>query len=185
MSLSQLHYTQQKHYMPNHTYYKWKKHFSEMKGDVGMSCHLMKKKGNKKSLYCLVWCNRAHAHNITGAGGKSLPPVAAPPTCTTHSACSTSLEQQYGVVQCRSVCSSTVYSRSVECKNNYRFMRVHTSVEYKDLSWKIQGLNLLLSEDSGFEKEEEEEEEEEKEDDDDKNREISRKRKLTRRTGSR
>ena len=40
---------------------------------------------------------------------------------------------------------------------------------------------MLLSEDSGFEKEEEEEEE----DDDDKNREISRKRKLTRRTGSR
>ena len=36
---------------------------------------------------------------------------------------------------------------------------------------------MLLSEDSGFEKEEE--------DDDDKNREISRKRKLTRRTGSR
>ena len=62
-------------------------------------------------------------------------------------------------------------------------MRVHTSVEYQDLSWKIQGLNLLLSEVSGFEKEEEEEEEEE--DDDDKNREISRKRKLTRRTGSR
>ena len=28
--------------------YKWKNHFSEMKGDVGMSCHLMKKKGNKK-----------------------------------------------------------------------------------------------------------------------------------------
>ena len=27
---------------------KWKNHFSEMKGDVGMSCHLMKKKGNKK-----------------------------------------------------------------------------------------------------------------------------------------
>ena len=47
----------------------------------------------------------------------------------------------------------------------------------------IQGLNLLLSEDSGFEKEEEEEEEDD--DDDDKNREISRKRKLTRRTGSR
>ena len=45
---------------------------------------------------------------------------------------------------------------------------------------------MLLSEDSGFEKEEEEEEEEEEEDDDDdKNREISRKRKLTRRTGSR
>ena len=41
---------------------------------------------------------------------------------------------------------------------------------------------MLLSEDSGFEKEEEEEEEEE---DDDKNREISRKRKLARRTGSR
>ena len=40
---------------------------------------------------------------------------------------------------------------------------------------------MLLSEDSGFEKEEEEEEE----DDDDKIREISRKRKLTRRTGSR
>ena len=38
---------------------------------------------------------------------------------------------------------------------------------------------MLLSEDSGFEKEEEEE------DDDDKIREISRKRKLTRRTGSR
>ena len=72
----------------------------------------------------------------------------------------------------------------MECKNNYRLVRVHTSVEYEDLSWKIQGLNLLLSEDSGFEKEEEEEEEE-KEDDDDKNREISRKRKLTRRTGSR
>ena len=36
---------------------------------------------------------------------------------------------------------------------------------------------MLLSEDSGFEKEEE--------DDDDKNREISRKRKLTRRIGSR
>ena len=69
----------------------------------------------------------------------------------------------------------------MECKNNYRLVRVHTSVEYQDLSWKIQGLNLLLSEDSGFEKEEEEE----KEDDDDKNREISRKRKLTRRTGSR
>ena len=66
----------------------------------------------------------------------------------------------------------------MECKNNYRLVRVHTSVEYQDLSWKIQGLNLLLSEDSGFEKEEEE-------DDDDKNREISRKRKLTRRTGSR
>ena len=50
----------------------------------------------------------------------------------------------------------------------------------------MQGLNLLLSEDSGFEKEEEEEEEEEEEkDDDDKNCEISRKRKLTRRTGSR
>ena len=68
----------------------------------------------------------------------------------------------------------------MECKNNYRLVRVHTSVEYQDLSWKIQGLNLLLSEDSGFEKEEEE-----KEDDDDKNREISRKWKLTRRTGSR
>ena len=27
---------------------KWKNNFSEMKGDVGMSCHLMKKKGNKK-----------------------------------------------------------------------------------------------------------------------------------------
>ena len=47
------------------------------------------------------------------------------------------------------------------------------------MSWKIQGLNLLLSEVSGFEKEEEED------DDDDKNREISLKRKLTRRTGSR
>ena len=70
----------------------------------------------------------------------------------------------------------------MECKNNYRLVRVHTSVEYQDLSWKIQGLNLLLSEVSGFEKEEEEEEEE---DDDDKNREISRKRKLTRRNGSR
>ena len=31
-----------------HIVYKWKNHFSEMKGDVGMSCHLMKKKGNKK-----------------------------------------------------------------------------------------------------------------------------------------
>ena len=28
--------------------YKWKNHFSDMKGDVGMSCHFMKKKGNKK-----------------------------------------------------------------------------------------------------------------------------------------
>ena len=28
--------------------HKLKNHFSEMKGDVGMSCHLMKKKGNKK-----------------------------------------------------------------------------------------------------------------------------------------
>ena len=78
------------------------------------------------------WCGAIARMRITspGRGGKSLPPVAAPPTCTTHSACSTSFEQQYGVVQCRSVCSSTVYSRSVECKNNYRLVRVHTSVEY-------------------------------------------------------
>ena len=77
---------------------------------------------------CLVWCNRAHAHIISpGPGGKSLSPVAAPPTYTTHA---TGLEQQNGVVQCRSVCSSTVYSRSVECKNDYRLVRVHTSVEY-------------------------------------------------------
>ena len=42
--------------------------------------------------YCLVWYNRAHAYNITGdggGGGKSLPQVVAPPTCTTHSAYST------------------------------------------------------------------------------------------------
>ena len=84
----------------------------------------------RESLYCLVRVvqSRACAQNITGGGG-NLSPVAAPSTYTTHSACSTSFEQQYGVVQCRSVCSSTVYSRSVECKNSYRLVRVHTSVE--------------------------------------------------------
>ena len=92
---------------------------------------LPQQRGTRESLLPCVVQSRACAHNITGGrGGKSLPPVAAPPTCTTHSARSTSLEQQYGVVQCRSVCSSTVYSRFVECKNNYRLVRVHTSVEY-------------------------------------------------------
>ena len=92
---------------------------------------LPQQRGTRESLLPCVMQSRACAHNITGAGrGGSFPPVAAPPTCITHSACSTSLEQQYGVVQCRSVCSSTVYSRSVECKNNYRLVRVHTSVEY-------------------------------------------------------
>ena len=95
---------------------------------------LPQQRGTRESLLPCVVQSRACAHNITGAGGggggKLAPGVAAPPTCTTHSACSTSLEQQYGVVQCRSVCSSTVYSRSVEYENNYRLVRVHTSVEY-------------------------------------------------------
>ena len=93
--------------------------------------NLPQQRGTRESsLPCAVQ-SRACAHNITGAGGggKNLSPIAAPPTYTTHSACSTSFEQQYGVVQCRSVCSSTVYSRSVQCKNNYRLVRVHTSVE--------------------------------------------------------
>ena len=97
---------------------------------------LPQQRGTRESI--IAWCGAIARMHITspgpggggGGGGKSLSPVAAPPTCTTHSACSTSLEQQYGVVQCRSVCSSTVYSRSVECKNNYRLVRVHTSVEY-------------------------------------------------------
>ena len=94
---------------------------------------LPQQRGTRESLLPCVLQSRACAHNITGAaggGGKSLSPVAAPPTYTTHNGCSTSLEQQNGVVQCRLVCSSTVYSRSVECKNNYRLVRVHTSVEY-------------------------------------------------------
>ena len=86
---------------------------------------LPQQRGTRESLLPCVVQSRACAHNITGAGGggggKSLSPVAAR---------STSLEQQNGVVQCRLVCSSTVYSRSVECKNNYRLVRVHTSVEY-------------------------------------------------------
>ena len=92
---------------------------------------LPQQRGTRESSLPGVVQSRACAkHHRGGGGGESLPPVAAPPTCTTHSACSTSLEQQYGVVQCWSVCSSTVYSRSVECKNNYRLVRVHTSVEY-------------------------------------------------------
>ena len=36
---------------------------------------------DKRVFICLVWCNLAYAHNITGAGGgqKFAPPVAAPP----------------------------------------------------------------------------------------------------------
>ena len=93
---------------------------------------LPQQRGTRESLLPGVVQSRACAHyNLgRGGGGQKFAPIAAPPTCTTHSARSTSLEQQYGVVQCRSVCSSTVYSRSVECKNNYRLVRVHTSVEY-------------------------------------------------------
>ena len=97
---------------------------------------LPQQRGTRESLLPCVVQSRACAHNITGpgggGGGGSLPPVAAPPHV--HHA-QRMLHQlgatiNYGVVQCRSVCSSTVYSRSVECENNYRLVRVHTSVEY-------------------------------------------------------
>ena len=77
----------------------------------------------------IVVQSRPCAHNITGAGGVKFAPGSGALHVHTHSACSTSSEQQNGVVQYLSVCSSTVYSRSVECKNNYRLVRVHTSVE--------------------------------------------------------
>ena len=35
--------------LANHTMYKWKKHFSEMKGDVGMSLH--EKEGEQEHAY--------------------------------------------------------------------------------------------------------------------------------------
>ena len=91
--------------------------------------NLPQQRGTRES-----WCGAIARMRITspgrGGGQKFVPGSGAPPPYTTHNGCSASLEQQYGVVQCRSVCSSTVYSRSVECKNNYRLVRVHTSVEY-------------------------------------------------------
>ena len=97
--------------------YKWKNHFYEMKGDVGMSLH--EKERNKK-----MPTPRLFFHSFFAPRARRFMHADNAPLLRTCNA-----RVCYGVVQCLPVKSPTIYRRNLRREKNDRLVSVHISID--------------------------------------------------------